>query len=75
MTSETGEYWATSQLLADFLNDRRFRSGAFLDWFYGANPRGKAIVEDIDDDHGKRIGQCKLASPNTAGAPLGPGPF
>ena len=37
------------------LNARRFGNPAFLDWFYGANPRGTAIVEDIDDDHGRRI--------------------
>ena len=68
------EYWATSQLLADFLNDRRFRSGAFLDWFYGANPRGKAIVEDIDDDHGKRIGHYGVL-PTRYRTPKGTTPF
>ena len=73
-TSETGEYWATSQLLADQLNDRRFRSGVFLDWFYGANPRGQAIVEDIDDDHGKRIGHYGVV-PTTYRTPRGTTPF
>ena len=50
------EYAATSELLAAHLNAARFGNPGFLDWFYGANPRGRAIVEDIDDDHGRRIG-------------------
>jgi hypothetical protein len=71
---EPSEYAATSQLLADHLNDRRFRSGEFLDWFYGANPRGKAIVEDIDDDHGRRIGHYGVL-PTTYRTPAGLTPF
>ena len=67
-------YAATSQLLADHLNDRRFRSGEFLDWFYGANPRGRAIVEDIDDDAGRRIGHYGVV-PTTYRTPAGPTPF
>jgi hypothetical protein len=67
-------YAATSQLLADHLNDRRFRSGEFLDWFYGANPRGKAIVEDIDDAAGNRIGHYGVL-PTTYRTPAGLTPF
>ena len=52
----TSEYAATSELLAAHLNATRFGNPGFLDWFYGANPRGRAIVEDIDDDQGRRIG-------------------
>jgi len=74
LSDAASEYWATSQLLADHLNDRRFRSGEFLDWFYGANPRGKAIVEDIDDDHGKRIGHYGVL-PTTYRTPTGTTPF
>ncbi len=68
------QYAATSELLADHLNDRRFRSGEFLDWFYGANPRGKAIVEDVDDDSGRRIGHYGVI-PTRYRTPAGPTPF
>jgi hypothetical protein len=72
--SDSSPYAATSQLLADHLNDRRFRSGEFLDWFYGANPRGQAIVEDIDDDAGHRIGHYGVV-PTAYRTPDGPTPF
>jgi hypothetical protein len=74
MNTTAGPYWATSQLLADLLNDRRFRSGEFLDWFYGANPRGRAIVEDIDDASGRRVGHYAVL-PTTYRTPEGTTPF
>src|SRR4029078_12880769 len=49
------EYAASSALLAAHLNARRFGDGRFLDWFYGANPPGRAIVEEIDDVQGPRL--------------------
>ena len=68
------EYAATSALLAEYLNAHRFGDGRFLDWFYGANPRGKAIVEDIDDDHGRRIAHYGVV-PTIYRTPAGPTPF
>ena len=68
------EYAATSELLATHLNPRRFGDPAFLDWFYGANPRGRAIVEDIDDDNGRRIAHYGVL-PTTFRTPAGPTPF
>jgi hypothetical protein len=68
------EYAASSALLAAHLNARRFGDGRFLDWFYGANPRGRAIVEDIDDDQGRRIAHYGVL-PATYRTPAGPTPF
>ena len=74
MTTSAGEYAATSELLATHLNPRRFGNPAFLEWFYGANPRGRAIVEDIDDDNGHRIGHYGVL-PTTFRTPDGTTPF
>jgi hypothetical protein len=68
------EYAATSALLAAFLNERRFGDGRFLDWFYGANPRGRAIVEDIDDDQDRRIAHYGVL-PTAYRTPAGVTPF
>ena len=68
------EYAPTSALLAAQLNARRFGRPEFLDWFYGANPRGRAIVEDIDDDHGHRIAHYGVV-PTTYRTPEGTTPF
>jgi Acetyltransferase (GNAT) domain len=68
------EYAATSALLAEHLNARRFGNPRFLDWFYGENPRGRAIVEDIDDDTGHRIAHYAVL-PTTYRTPAGPTPF
>jgi hypothetical protein len=68
------EYAATSALLAEHLNARRFGTTDFLDWFYGANPRGKAIVEDIDDDTGRRIAHYGVL-PTAFRTPGGVTPF
>ena len=70
----TSEYAATSELLAAHLNATRFGNPGFLDWFYGANPRGRAIVEDIDDDQGRRIGHYGVL-PTEFRTPAGPTPF
>ncbi len=70
----TSEYAATSALLAAHLNQTRFANPGFLDWFYGANPRGRAIVEDIDDDQGRRIGHYGVL-PTTFRTPRGTTPF
>jgi len=75
VTSEPiSEYAATSELLAAHLNAKRFGNHDFLDWFYGANPRGRAIVEDIDDDHGRRIGHYGVL-PTAFRTPAGTTPF
>ncbi len=68
------QYAATSELLATHLNARRFGKPEFLDWFYGANPRGRAIVEDIDDDHGHRIAHYGVL-PTAYRTPAGTTPF
>jgi hypothetical protein len=74
MSDAPSEYAATSELLATHLNPRRFGDPAFLDWFYGANPRGRAIVEDIDDDNGHRIAHYGVL-PTTFRTPAGTTPF
>jgi GNAT superfamily N-acetyltransferase len=68
------EYAETSALLAAHLNERRFGNPRFLDWFYGANPRGRAIVEDVDDEHGRRIAHYGVL-PTTYRTPAGLTPF
>ena len=67
-------YAQTSELLAAQLNPRRFGAPVFLDWFYGANPRGRAIIEDIDDDHGRRIAHYGVL-PTAYRTPAGETPF
>ena len=73
-SQHVSEYATASALLAEHLNPRRFGTTTFLDWFYGANPRGKAIVEDIDDDDGRRIAHYGVL-PTTFRTPAGPTPF
>jgi hypothetical protein len=68
------EYAATSELLAAHLNAKRFGKPEFLDWFYGANPRGRAIVEDIFDDTGRCIGHYGVL-PTTFRTRAGTTPF
>lgn len=68
------EYDPTSALLAEQLNARRFGNPGFLDWFYGANPRGRAIVENIDDAQGRRIAHYGVL-PTVFRTPAGLTPF
>ncbi len=68
------DYDDISRLLAERLNARRFGNPRFLDWFYGDNPRGKAITEEIVDDDGKCIAHYGVL-PTTYRGPHGVVPF
>ena len=67
------DYAEISALLAEHLNERRFGNPAFLDWFYGANPRGRAITEEIHAE-GKCIAHYGVL-PTTYRTPAGTIPF
>ncbi len=47
---------ATRQLLVAELDAKRFSHPEYLSWFYDQNPRGNALLENIDDESGRRIG-------------------
>jgi hypothetical protein len=63
---------ATSNLLARAL-DARFANRAYLPWFYGANPRGEAIEENVDED-GVRVAHYAVL-PTLYRTPAGATPF
>jgi hypothetical protein len=65
-------YDATSDLLARAL-DARFANRAYLPWFYGANPRGEAIEENIDEN-GTRVAHYAVL-PTVYRTTSGPTPF
>src|SRR4051812_27409637 len=48
------DYSATTDLLVRELDAERFGEPGYLPWFYGANPRGAAIEENVDED-GRRV--------------------
>ena len=70
----TERYSKTSELLAEYLDAHRFGDTRYLEWFYGANPRGEAIEEHIDDEEGKRIGHYAVL-PTRYRTPAGSTPF
>jgi hypothetical protein len=69
----TDEYAATSALLVRELDAERFGDPGYLAWFYGANPRGHAIEENVDED-GKRVAHYAVL-PTVYRDAEGPGPF
>jgi hypothetical protein len=68
------DYRATSELLAEYLDAHRFADTRYLEWFYGASPRGNAIEEHVDDETGKRIGHYAVL-PTCYRTPAGVTPF
>lgn len=53
--TSAGTYAPTQRLLVAELDAERFSHPGYLPWFYGANPRGAALEEHVDDD-GRRVG-------------------
>lgn len=71
------DHAATSELLVRELDAERFGDPGYLPWFYGANPRGVAIEENVDEDSGaetRRIGHYAVL-PTVYRDTAGPGPF
>ncbi len=66
-------YDATAALLVATLDPARFGCRDYLPWFYGANPRGRAIEENVDED-GRRIAHYAVL-PTTFRNAAGPTPF
>src|SRR4051812_27124150 len=57
--SSTGTYAPTQRLLVAELDAERFSHPGYLQWFYGANPRGAALEEHVDehsDADARRVG-------------------
>ncbi len=71
----TDEYAATRALLVAELDAARFGHPGYLAWFYGANPRGRAIEEQVDDpETGRRVGHYAVL-PARFRTPAGAGAF
>jgi hypothetical protein len=74
VTRPAGPDEKTAQLLVDALDRERFGHPGYLQWFYRANPRGEAIDENEDDEHGNRIGHYAVI-PTVYRTPVGLTPF
>lgn len=71
------DYSLTSELLVRELDAERFGDPGYLPWFYGANPRGEAIEENVDEDgdgRTRRIAHYAVL-PAVYRDTAGPGPF
>ncbi|HEY5012622.1 MAG TPA: GNAT family N-acetyltransferase [Acidimicrobiia bacterium] len=65
---------ATTRLLVEHLDAERFGHPGYLRWFYRDNPRGEALDENEDDEHGNRIGHYAVI-PTIYRTPAGTTPF
>ena len=71
------DYSLTSELLVRELDAERFGDPGYLPWFYGANPRGAAIQENVDEDgpgQTRRVAHYAVL-PAVYRDTAGPGPF
>ena len=67
------DFSLTSELLVRELDAERFGDPGYLPWFYGANPRGAAIEENVDED-GRRVAHYAVL-PTVYRDATGPRPF
>ena len=73
-TAEPTSDEKSTRLLVEALDPERFGHPGYLQWFYRDNPRGEALDENEDDEHGNRISHYAVL-PTIYRTAAGPTPF